>query len=104
VKLNQNFICENCREHVPIHPSSSRDHCNYCLYGKHVDINPGDRLNNCKGKLEPIGIEIKNGKERIVYKCMNCQKQVKCITAPDDNKKEIQKLYKQIWVDRSNEK
>lgn len=69
---------------MPKHPSSSRDHCNKCLYGLHVDINPGDRANKCRGILKPISLEIANGKQKIVYKCQKCFKEVKCIKAPDD--------------------
>lgn len=83
---NQPFTCTNCGRHVSPHPSSSRDHCNYCLYGKHVDIIPGDRKNSCKGLLEPVGLKVKNRKEQIVYTCLKCNETVNCITSPDDNR------------------
>ena len=56
-ELDENFICENCGKNVSKLVYSSRDHCPYCLYSKHVDINPGNRSNECKGLLKPIGIE-----------------------------------------------
>jgi len=34
---------------------TARDHCPYCLYSKHLDIFPGDRKNECKGLMKPIG-------------------------------------------------
>lgn len=86
IKLNENFTCDICGKEVPKHKTSSRDHCNNCLYGKHVDINPGDRLNECKGTLEPIGIDITNSRTRIIYICKKCKEKRLCITAPDDNK------------------
>jgi len=55
------------------------------LYGKHVDINPGDRLNNCKGLLEPIGIEKYKDTYKIIYKCRKCNEIHKNIMAKDDN-------------------
>ena len=56
-KSDESFICENCGKEVEKLNYTSRDHCPYCLYSKHVDINPGDRMNTCKGLLKPIGIE-----------------------------------------------
>ena len=60
-ELDEGFICENCNKEVSPLRYSSRDHCPFCLYSKHVDINPGDRNNTCKGLLKPIGIEKYNG-------------------------------------------
>lgn len=92
IKNNEEFTCLNCGKLVPKHPTSSRDHCPYCLWGQHVDINPGDRLNDCRGMLKPVGIKIANGKTRVVYTCEKCKKNVLCIKAPDDNQEEILKL------------
>ena len=78
---DEEFICENCNKNVTKLVKSSRDHCPFCLYSKHVDINPGDRLNNCKGLLKPISIE----KFKIVYKCEKCNEIHKNIIADDDN-------------------
>jgi hypothetical protein len=84
-KRNEAFTCINCNKDVNLHPSSSRDHCNFCLYGQHVDNEPGDRANDCKGILEPIGMRKKQGKEQIVYRCQKCKAIVYCVFAPDDN-------------------
>ena len=46
-KNDNSFVCENCNMIVSPLKYTSRDHCPYCLYSKHVDINPGDRLNKC---------------------------------------------------------
>jgi hypothetical protein len=84
-KRNESFVCHNCNSRVELHPSSSRDHCNFCLYGLHVDVSPGDRSNECRGVLEPVGVRRKNGKEQIVYRCQKCKEEVFCIIAPDDD-------------------
>ena len=86
---DEGFICENCGKSVGKLIYSSRDHCNYCLYSKHVDIMPGDRLNNCMGLLKPIGIERFKDTYKIVYKCEKCNKIHKNIIAKDDNYDEI---------------
>ena len=84
-ELDEEFICENCHKHVDRLNYSSRDHCNYCLYSKHVDINPGDRLNECRGLLKPIGIEKHKDTFKIIYRCEKCRKTHKNIMARDDN-------------------
>ena len=38
----------------------------------HVDINPGDRLEECKGMMKPVGYQKLGGKERIVLQCQKC--------------------------------
>ena len=79
------FVCEHCGKDVLPLNYTSRDHCPYCLHSKHVDINPGDRLNDCKGLLEPIGIEKFKDTYKIVYKCEKCKKLHKNIMANDDD-------------------
>ena len=66
---DENFICENCHKEVKKLGYTARDHCPYCLYSKHVDINPGDRQNSCQGLLKPIGIEKFKDTYKILYKC-----------------------------------
>ena len=66
--MDEEFICENCKQQVSKLNYTARDHCPYCLYSKHVDINPGDRANKCKGLLKPIGIEKFKNAYKIVYK------------------------------------
>lgn len=72
-KIDEGFVCENCGTQVPQSiDGGCRNHCNKCLFSKHMDINPGDRLADCGGLMEPIGIEKKHGKYRILHKCMKC--------------------------------
>jgi len=96
-KNNRGFDCVECGRAVPPHPSSSRDHCHHCLTGLHVDVNPGDRLNECGGVLEPIGLQTKSGKTKIVYRCKKCHEQIVCIAGPDDNPERIAELSGMPW-------
>ena len=84
-ELDEGFICENCGKEVTPAGYTSRDHCPYCLYSKHVDNNPGDRQNNCHGALKPIGIEKYKNTYKIIYKCSKCSQIHKNIMANDDN-------------------
>lgn len=83
--IDEVFTCENCAKNVDKLNYTARDHCPYCLYSKHVDINPGDRMNECKGLLEPIGIEKFKDTYKIIYKCKKCNQMHKNIIANDDN-------------------
>ena len=84
--IDEEFICENCGKKVPVLGYSCRDHCPYCLFSKHVDKNPGDRSQDCKGLLEPIGLEMNSKKGYvIIYKCIKCGEIRKNKSANDDN-------------------
>lgn len=82
---DEKFICENCKREILPLGYTARDHCNFCLCSKHVDINPGDRLCDCLGILRPIGIEKFRDTYKIIYKCDKCHMIHKNIMADDDN-------------------
>lgn len=83
--IDNDFFCENCGKHVEKLGYTARDHCPYCLYSKHVDINPGDRKNKCLGLLKPIEIEKFKSTYKIIYQCERCKKKHKNIVAKDDD-------------------
>ena len=94
-KIDEEFICENCGKKVKPLGYSCRNHCNYCLYSKHVDINPGDREEMCHGLLEPIDIEINSKKGYvIVFKCIKCGQIRKNKVAEDDDMELIYNIAK----------
>ena len=86
-KIDEEFICDNCNKKVSKLGYTCRNHCPYCLHSKHVDINPGDRSEECKGSLEPVGLEIDPKKGYvIIFKCKKCGAIRKNKAAEDDNK------------------
>lgn len=89
---DENFICEVCGKEVTKLNYTARDHCPHCLCSIHVDIFPGDRKCECKGILEPIGIEKNKKGMQIVYKCNKCSEIKKNIIADDDNMDKIIEL------------
>jgi hypothetical protein len=92
-KIDEEFICQNCGNQVGKLGYTCRNHCPKCLYSLHVDKNPGDRSEECKGLLEPIGLEISNKKGYvIIFKCTKCGKIRKNKSAEDDNKDLLIKL------------
>lgn len=84
-EIDEEFICDNCNKKVDKLIYSSRDHCKYCLYSKHLDISPGDRASNCFGILVPIDVEKYKDTYKIIYRCSKCGKQKKNIIAKDDD-------------------
>lgn len=86
---NEDFICEHCGKEVKKSSYTARDHCPYCLYSKHVDINPGDRMNECHGLLKPIGIEKFKDTFKIIYECEKCHIKHKNIVLTDDDMEKI---------------
>lgn len=72
-KNDNGFVCSNCGKEVSPLGYTSRNHCPHCLCSLHVDVNPGDRANTCKGLQEPISVENNSKKGYIItYKCSKC--------------------------------
>lgn len=72
-KNDASFICGHCGKEVLPLGYSSRNHCPFCLWSLHVDINPGDRANECRGLMEPIRVETDPKKGFvIVHRCTKC--------------------------------
>lgn len=86
VKNDNEFDCLFCGFLVKPLGYTSRDHCPQCLKSVHVDINPGDRANSCKGALVPVGVKLNTQKGTIIeYKCAKCGQFHNNKTAIDDN-------------------
>ena len=90
-KNDSGFVCTHCGREVQPLGYTSRNHCPFCLWSKHVDINPGDRANPCGGAMEPISCEPDPRKGYlIVYRCQSCGEICRCRAAheaknqPDD--------------------
>lgn len=72
-KNDAGFTCLHCGREVPPLGFTSRNHCPYCLYSLHVDVNPGDRLNPCMGLMQPIRTEPHPRKGYlIIHRCTKC--------------------------------
>lgn len=84
IKNKEDFICLNCGEEVK--GGGYTNHCPKCLWSQHVDINPGDRLASCKGKMKPVSIEGGTGKGyKVLQVCLDCGHQRKNTVLDTDN-------------------
>ena len=50
-----------------------------------MDMHPGDRANECKGFMEPIGIATRGNEYDIEYRCTRCHELHTNKALPEDN-------------------
>jgi DNA-directed RNA polymerase subunit RPC12/RpoP len=90
-KFVEDFVCDNCGQRVE--GDGYTDHCPFCLWGKHMDEElPGDRASGCQGMMKPICLLIKNGEQKIKYKCQKCNHEFIVKIAENDNKDKLLEL------------
>lgn len=89
-RKEEDFTCEHCG--AKVRGNGYTDHCPECLYGKHVDIFPGDRLEECHGLLIPIAILEKKGVRSLEYQCQKCGEISKNRLAEDDSSEAVVRL------------
>lgn len=84
-KNDNGFVCQCCGFNVNPLGYTSRDHCPKCLTSLHVDINPGDRANFCKGLMVPVDVKMNSKGYVIQYKCSKCGELHNNKAADDDD-------------------
>lgn len=107
---NQDFKCLNCRKWVSTEKlmgTQNRNHCPFCLYSKHVDLDiPGDRQAKCQNLMKPIGLTFKKegkdkyGKEKqgeimLIHFCPRDKKISLNRIAGDDDPEMILKIFQE---------
>ena len=93
-KKKEDFICENCN--TEIKGNGYTNHCSKCLWSKHVDIFPGDRLEDCGGLMEPISIEKEGQKYMVTHRCKICRGEKRNKIEESDNFDSVIKISKEI--------
>lgn len=66
----EDFTCEHCGTTVT--GDGYTNHCPACLWSKHVDVEPGDRMAQCGGLMEPISLEGSTPNYVITHRCVAC--------------------------------
>ncbi len=83
--INETFVCEACGRQVPPRAGGCRNHCPFCLVSKHVDVNPGDRANDCTGLMDAIDYELSGKKGLVlVFRCRRCGAVTRNMAAHED--------------------
>lgn len=100
------FRCSHCRQFVVINDlmgTANRNHCNMCLWSKHVDEAKGDRRATCNGGMEPIGLTFKHegynriGEIMLTHLCSVCQKISINRIARDDPEHKIVEVFSESF-------
>lgn len=101
------FKCGHCKRWVVINEyigTANRNHCNICLWSKHVDEKKGDRRALCGAGMEPIGLTFKaegwgkQGEVMLVHACAGCGKLSINRIAGDDMEMEITDTFRRSLV------
>lgn len=89
------FKCSHCKNWVVINDfmgTINRNHCNICLWSRHVDENKGDRRAQCCAGMKPVGLTFKHegwgrqGEIMLIHVCSECPKlSINRIAADDSN-------------------
>jgi hypothetical protein len=102
------FKCMSCKNYVSADMRfsgvNSRNHCPYCLWSKHLDLNrAGDRLSACKGAMRPVGLTLKRsgkkyggeaqGELMLIHQCVECGKISINRIAADDIAENVWQVY-----------
>ena len=88
----EDFVCENCGKRIK--GNGFTNHCPYCLWSKHVDVNPGDRASGCQGSMKPARVEKEGEKYVLLHQCVKCGHGKRNKISEEDNFEEIIKITK----------
>lgn len=69
-KKIEDFVCEKCGEQVK--GGGFTNHCPCCLWSKHVDVEPGDRVSLCGGLMEPREYCYSVSEKWVLHRCVVC--------------------------------
>lgn len=98
------FRCAHCKQLVVISEfmgTVNRNHCNLCLWSKHVDEHKGDRRADCQAGMRPIGLAFKQegysrqGELMLIHACLGCSKTSINRLASDDLAYKVDALFKE---------
>lgn len=82
VRRLEDFTCLSCGQAVI--GNGYTNHCPKCLWSRHVDVDPGDRAEACRGMMCPVNI-IKKGKNlAVVHVCQLCGEERSTKVVPED--------------------
>jgi hypothetical protein len=95
----EDFVCANCRASVA--GDGYTNHCPKCLWSRHVDVNPGDRAEECGGKMRPVRVEDKGGKRTLLHVCEKCGAERRCKSSAQDDPEALYALARDAATGRT---
>lgn len=109
------FKCAHCNALVSsahfLSGVNNRNHCPYCLWSCHLDLYAArDRLSACKGQMKPVGLTMKNGRNKyrldkrgelmLIHECTECGALSINRIAADDDPSTIVEVFKASMKDQ----
>ncbi|MEI6288350.1 MAG: RNHCP domain-containing protein [bacterium] len=95
IRTKEDFVCGHCGASVK--GNGYTNHCPKCLWSKHVDVQPGDRQEECGGLMKPVDIFLrKRGTWVIVHLCETCGEKRNNRVSEEDDFDEVVRLEKEI--------
>ena len=113
IDINADFRCQHCGAYVSSSRAlagvSNRNHCPYCLWSRHLDLfEAGDRLAACKAPMRPVGLTLKNSRNKyarigggelmLVHLCTDCERISINRIAADDVPQAIMEVFEASLV------
>lgn len=101
------FVCQHCKQFVVINAligTANRNHCNMCLWSRHVDEAKGDRRATCLAGMKPIGLTFKHdgygrqGEIMLIHLCLSCAKISINRIARDDDEQQLLEIFQQSFT------
>lgn len=92
IRKIEDFTCGHCG--FDVIGNGFTNHCPKCLWSKHVDKNPGDRAEECRGMMKPVGVEGTVAGYSLLYRCEKCGFQNKNKVSQKDSFDEVLKIAK----------
>ncbi len=71
------------------------NHCRACLTSLHVDVDPGDRAEECGGVMRAVGVEVVRGSYVIVHRCDGCGVVRRCKAGASDDTDAIHRVMRE---------
>ncbi len=92
-RVIEDFECGLCG--MVVKGGGYTNHCPECLWSKHMDVNPGDRAEDCSGLMKPkSALYTRDGNFTIVHECLKCGATKKVKASPSDNRDLLESLQK----------
>jgi rubrerythrin len=82
-RKKEDFTCEHCG--FLVIGNGYTNHCPKCLWGKHVDVHPGDRESKCCGMMQPESFTMKKQELIVIHRCVKCGFMRRNKLAPTDD-------------------
>lgn len=82
-RKDEDFTCLHCGAEVI--GNGYTNHCPQCLWSKHVDVHPGDRMERCGGLMTPVSAEVATAGYVLRQRCEECGVQRKNKAVEGDN-------------------